>query len=311
MGTEFEYDENGRMTLKTYYRWNSDNERWFPHYRYFYDYDNIGRKILEISQKGDSLGNWVNNLKTEWYPDSAGIKTEWIDFTWTYVQNKYDWKVTSLRKIENVFDSAGNRIETTESNKVSENQWKVYRKEILSYNQAGRPVLDIMYSGPTLREDLRTVWDYDDSGQLVMETVAGLMARWEGPFPLKGKHKVFRYFDQDGDISKEFWFRWDFETQSYLPDGNDYFFYRSASSVQDGSLTQSLILYPNPTGGIVTVSGITRAVEVKVFSMLGTLLRSYRNITNSLDLSDLPEGAYLVLAITDNQPLFRTILIKQ
>jgi len=63
--------------------------------------------------------------------------------------------------------------------------------------------------------------------------------------------------------------------------------------------SQNKTVYPNPTTGLVTIESNDAIESVKVIGMLGNVLKTYSN-TNSIDLSDLSPGNYLVNIITTN-----------
>ena len=63
--------------------------------------------------------------------------------------------------------------------------------------------------------------------------------------------------------------------------------------------SQNKTVYPNPTTGLVTIESNDAIESVKVIGMLGNVLKTYSN-TNSIDLSDLSSGNYLVNIITTN-----------
>ena len=62
------------------------------------------------------------------------------------------------------------------------------------------------------------------------------------------------------------------------------------------SITDSFMLYPNPTNGNVWVDGV-EVSEIQIYNVMGQLLKSYRGI-HEISVSDLPRGIYL-LHITD------------
>lgn len=63
--------------------------------------------------------------------------------------------------------------------------------------------------------------------------------------------------------------------------------------------SQNNTVYPNPTTGLVTIESNDVIESVKVIGMLGNVVKTYTN-TNSIDLSDLSSGNYLVNIITAN-----------
>jgi hypothetical protein len=58
------------------------------------------------------------------------------------------------------------------------------------------------------------------------------------------------------------------------------------------STPTNLMVYPNPTDGIVLIEGVEVA-EVQVYSALGQMVKTVRG-TNEIDLSGLVDGVYLV-----------------
>ncbi|TSA35225.1 MAG: T9SS C-terminal target domain-containing protein [Porphyromonadaceae bacterium] len=312
IGQEFGYDDAGRTTSSIAYVWDPTLKTWHPIEKMIYSFEDNGRKTQELRQQWDeAVRDWVNLTKTEWYYDSLEITTEYASFRWTLTGKNYDWKEDNRHKIEHVFDTAGNRILTTDFLKTSATRWTAIYKEDLKYNQIDKPVLSVISKGTGgLTEYLRTEWVYDPDGRLVLETLTGWMQRRPG---LMGKKKswVIRSFDTDGDLAREIWYYWDGEAKSYLLDGKDYYFYHSTATSHQEIRMDPIRVYPNPTGGILNLSGLSQPAEVKIYSMQGMLLRSVHHVEFSFDISGLSPGAYLILVAEVNHPPFRTILIKE
>lgn len=57
-------------------------------------------------------------------------------------------------------------------------------------------------------------------------------------------------------------------------------------------------VYPNPTTGLITITGIATSQLVEIYSITGKLLQSVQSSATKtqLDLSDLPQGVYLIKA---------------
>jgi hypothetical protein len=136
------------------------------------------------------------------------------------------------------------------------------------------------------------------------------MQRREG-LMVQQKLRVIRSFDSDGDIAREIWYYWDGESRTFLPDSKDYFFYHSivASNQEEG--LPPVRIYPNPTRGILNITGLTKPAEVKIYSMQGMLLRRNPGSGTSVDLSDFSPGSYLIFVSEAGNSLLRTILIKE
>ena len=311
-GQEYGYNEKGQVISTVSNRLDASLNIWLHFENRIFEFDSLGRKTLDLRQTWvDSSGNWVNQMKTEWYFDSVGIKTEIADFNWTLSNNNYVGKENGRHKIENVFDSAGNMIQTTDFQKISATSWRAVYQEKREYNDSGKVVLSVISKGSgTLTEYLCTEWTYGADSRLLMETVTGSMVRRPGGLQIKDKLKVIRSFDNEGDIKSEIWYYYDFLTRAYLFDSKDYYFYLNASSTDSKILTSIISIYPNPTDGNISISGLTQPADVKVYSMQGMLLRSECQVVVSVDISDLSPGAYLVLVSATGQPPFRSVVIR-
>ena len=310
---EYGYDNQGRIISRIANLWSQALNTWLPMEQLLFAYDNEGRKTEEVRQDWvDSSKNWVYLNKTEWDYDTAGIRTDIVYWKWSLINNNYTWKENGRNKIEYVFDSAGNKILRTDSEKVSATRWTPYYKEEVTYSHTGKPVLSVISKRFTaLTEYLRTERAYDAADRLILETVTGNMERRPGPLAINDKLKVIRSFDFDGDITREIWYYWDGESKSYLSDGKDYYFYHETSTACQEQAVNPIRIFPNPTNRLLNLSGLTKPADVKIYSLQGMLLRRIPAVERFIDLSGLPAGGYLILVSEAGQPPFRTLLIKE
>lgn len=312
-GYEFEYDIAGRIISKITYDRNPPLKDWLPLEKILYAFDGPGRKAQELRQLWDPAArDWVNQKKTEWFYDSLGIKTEFASFRWTMAGQEYEWQEDQRNRIIKEFDQSGNLTLTAESVKGYGNSWTATRKEARVYNSSGQPVLSVISEGfGTLTEQFRTEWEYDPRGRIAHETMTGPLVRRPGPLAQKRKSRVIRSFDNEGDILHEIWYFWDSFTKSYVFDSKDYYFYHSISTGHQETCIAPIRIYPNPTTGVLSLSGLTQPAEVEIYSMQGILLRSVHQVEVSADLSGLPSGIYLIQVSEGGHQPFRTILIKE
>jgi aminopeptidase N len=70
------------------------------------------------------------------------------------------------------------------------------------------------------------------------------------------------------------------------------------AGINDGTIS-SLNIYPNPTSGIVSISGISGSYSVVLFDNAGKELRTYKNAT-TIDLSEFSAGHYFVKVMGGN-----------
>ena len=67
----------------------------------------------------------------------------------------------------------------------------------------------------------------------------------------------------------------------------------------DSHAKKELIIYPNPTSGMVIIEG-KEVAQVQVYNILGQVVRTFSS--NRINVGDLREGIYL-LQITDREGL--------
>jgi len=312
-GYEYGYDDAGHITLQAIYDWYPDPKIWHPLEKMIYTFDSIGRKTQETRQLwNDASRDWINQVKTEWYYDSPGITAEYAGYRWTLAGTTYEWREDQRHRIIKEFDAAGNLVLTTVSLKVSKTRWIPEMKEERAYNSSGQPVLSVISKGNgSLTEDFRSEWVYDTDGRLIQETLSGAQVRWPGPLPMKKKAKTIRSFDHEGNISLVTWYFWDALTKSYLFNSKDYYFYHSSATLAPVAGMDMVGIYPNPTGGILYLTGLSQPAEVKIYSVQGMLLRSVQQVENSVDLSGLPPGAYLIQVEAAGKAPHRRMIIKE
>ncbi|TDP03981.1 T9SS type A sorting domain-containing protein [Flavobacterium sp. 245] len=75
--------------------------------------------------------------------------------------------------------------------------------------------------------------------------------------------------------------------------------------------TSKVLLYPNPVSDVLYISKSTQTIEkVQVYNMSGTLVKSGSKDAESIDLSNLIPGTYLVKVYTNDGSINQTILKK-
>jgi len=312
MGWEYVFDESGHLLSSILNRWYPERQSWGPFEKMDYAWEASGKKSLEIRQNWvDSIQDWGNRTKTEWQFDSLGRNTGIAYYTWGLVNNQYDWKTSGLHKIEYVRDSMGNCILTTDLIWVSETRWNETWQEERRYDAEGRTILLVIRKGSvTLSEYLRTEWEYSGDGKLIQETVTGKQDRRPG-HAIPEKRRVIRSLDPDGNIACAEWHYWDGESQSYLFESKDYYFYSTGASGLTATRMDALRIFPNPTDGNVYLSGLTGPAEIKVYSVQGQLLRLMLQVTDQFNIGDLPAGTYILSLSSGTHPPVRTLFIRK
>ena len=81
-------------------------------------------------------------------------------------------------------------------------------------------------------------------------------------------------------------------------------------STDDFSSNLKTTLYPNPTNGVVNIKSSAEIENIEVYSILGNLIKKYSG-TESLDLTFLSSGTYLIKMTSVEGDVSRQKLIKQ
>jgi hypothetical protein len=82
------------------------------------------------------------------------------------------------------------------------------------------------------------------------------------------------------------------------------------TGVEEQKVSGGLTVYPNPTSGLVYISGIElEAPEVQVFDLTGRILLFERETT--LNLSGYPDGIYFLRITTNNGEIFTKKVVKK
>jgi hypothetical protein len=72
-----------------------------------------------------------------------------------------------------------------------------------------------------------------------------------------------------------------------------------------------LAIFPNPTSGIVNITGLTQPAEVKIYSLQGQLLKSLRQVQSGINVSDLSSGVYIIHLTSGGDITVRKLVVKK
>ena len=72
----------------------------------------------------------------------------------------------------------------------------------------------------------------------------------------------------------------------------------------------SINIYPNPVSSILTINGVNENAEISVFDLYGKKVLSQKTNSNTIDVSDLSEGIYIVNITSENETVNYKIIKK-
>ncbi|GEM_PF-3318215 len=68
-------------------------------------------------------------------------------------------------------------------------------------------------------------------------------------------------------------------------------------NVSDLNNSSNLIVYPNPTNGIININSLKQLYSLELFDMTGKLVQSYPASNKQINLSNFPSGVYILKAV--------------
>jgi hypothetical protein len=83
----------------------------------------------------------------------------------------------------------------------------------------------------------------------------------------------------------------------------------STVDVLNNEKPNSLVVFPNPASGIVTLQTSEEITAVELYNLAGQTIRTYPAYTTTIDVSELPEAVYLVKVI-GGENIFMRRLVK-
>ncbi len=86
--------------------------------------------------------------------------------------------------------------------------------------------------------------------------------------------------------------------------------YGFISGIEDLEIpkTDNVNIFPNPTSGIINIIGLAEPAEVRVYSIQGQLMKKFSQIENTIDVSDLKSGIYILQLSSKGGNLVRRIV---
>ena len=69
-----------------------------------------------------------------------------------------------------------------------------------------------------------------------------------------------------------------------------------------------VIIYPNPSYGIIRIDGLTSSVDIRIFDVQGGVVGTFHNASGQLDISHLPSGLYIIELSAGKQKSYQRIV---
>ena len=79
-------------------------------------------------------------------------------------------------------------------------------------------------------------------------------------------------------------------------------------SINEAVLLDQLVIYPNPTTGLLHIETKNAIQNIEVLDLMGRVLLAVKDPKSSVDLSRLPKGIYLVKVTTEHGEVVRRVV---
>ncbi|MBK9015251.1 MAG: T9SS type A sorting domain-containing protein [Saprospiraceae bacterium] len=86
-----------------------------------------------------------------------------------------------------------------------------------------------------------------------------------------------------------------------------------SSSEAIGSVPVKISIYPNPATNYISINKDENVRDIAIFNLVGRKLKTFQNVEKDehYDVSDLPNGMYLVQVVDDNKKIVTTQRISK
>jgi hypothetical protein len=182
-------------------------------------------------------------------------------------------------------------------------EWRAESKEVFAFNGLGKQVLNARYIYSLQKEKL-----IDSKGKLIQEI------RYDWQTDLTHWEKVSKNVllsDENGDPSFQDRYAWNAGLSDWEIILRSIYYYRLSVSGIPEVFPDNISVWPNHTSGFINITGLLNPAEVKVYSIQGQLLKTVQKVESTLDVSDLPEGVFILNLAIRNKSVIRKIVIDR
>jgi len=283
---KFEYTYGSNQAIRTWHKWDSDMNQWKLYGKFEYTYDEQGNELLDIGIVWDSdLNEWMTpGYKYENTYDAHGNQILRVYYEFNSDLNQ----LVESEKYEYTYDAQDNRTSVVGYEwDIDLNQWVQYfkNKNEYTYDAQGNQTSRMGY-----------YWD-----NYLNQWVKG--DKYEYTYDLS-------YFSSDvisvtetgtvlwnvnGNIvTREKYYRWD-ESLSDWEEGHTHnYYYSEAKTGISEHVASTVTIYPNPAQHTLHIESSEAVEQVSVYDISGRELMQVANPAQSIDISTLANGIYLV-----------------
>ncbi|MBI3500852.1 MAG: T9SS type A sorting domain-containing protein [Bacteroidetes bacterium] len=313
----YTYNGNDLMTQDLSQTWNTSTSAWDNQNQYLYTYNANNKMTQEIGQGWNATtSEWDNWFKMDLTYNGNQQDIQETYSSWNTTTNVWDYS----DKVDLKYNTGGVlKIATVELWNTSTSAWDStdYYPNITWHYWSGD------YRTSTWQSD--TVLSWNGSGWDLS---------WRDTYTYDAKnnqtdYKEETYSNPNWTISYEYSFSYLYDAnnnitqliqQDWDPNKNtivnyhkrDYFDYSPYSAVAEINSDDGIFIYPNPSSGQFTVSGLQSAVQITVYNLVGEA--AYQTTVNSKQQTvnlNAASGIYLLRMSTSEGAVSKKIILER
>jgi hypothetical protein len=257
----YEYNEEGQITDLSHYGY-TQNGLGAKASHTQYEYENglhvLSKVFYGYNIDPDVIINYIYN--------DQGLCTEIVEY------GGYHWEEL-IKKTVFTYDEDGNRTSQTVFGYDFNDVWTTLSRNEYVYDSLGNCIT----SDYEESDGWHTQYAFSYNPSIPISEIAGIMVRWD--FDFIPKNMVLNYNRED---------------LSYGTIAGPITFHYSSCNGVDENTNNEVLIWPNPAFGTIHLN--IKSLDLEIYSMDGKLVLS-SDASESIDISGLPNGCYLLKAI--------------
>lgn len=314
-----DYSYNGLTTTILQKSRNNPNDALLPSYYHTIVNNNNGDIVTNTRQKPDSLGNWVNDIRSSYTYTVQGytatkLSEKWDNSSQTWYTDKkteYTYDVNGNITVRNIY------LLSSTTNTLVNGQ-----RNTFTYNSDDLLLVDIteLWTNNAWENNHRIEYSYNSDG--LPDTVSS--GNWNGSNFNSGKSRSFFEYNQYNLLYRRISQTFNIGYQDYSRETYLYTYYSVDTVPEDttgiiGDFDPSdpdqafVQVYPNPATTNIRVLNLgTSALQLSLYDLNGHLVLTEETTRkqHTINVSDLPPGLYLLLVESNEQRMVKTISIE-
>ena len=327
------FTENNKRDKQYDFKWNRQHSIWEKQYGHEYTYSD-SLDTYTCSYWEDSIQDWVNQCRLESYYNEKKENILSKSLAWEVALNEwnlyryadYEYDEIGLKSYTSYEEDypTGNffpnsrtiRISETINPKVEEHydwnlkleDWILSNKYESHYDLSGELIKVMGYAYDSLLASFYLHYRREINGTDRMKS--DMWFSMDITQEIMRGYKGITNYDVQGREIIQSWYEWDTLQQAFVIESKTFYSY-DYNLVTDltESTNDQVVLFPNPAGSTINISGIKPNQLVSIHAASGRKLFNRQLKESLLDLSGLKPGIY-ILTMKDyrNQPVKRKVV---